>query len=86
MMDFLVFLCGWLAVACFASIPFIWIGIFYYKIRCRKVEGCSNRKCKYWQYCKHNYVERKKDELESRRQMLLYSLRLMEEELEHKCQ
>lgn len=42
---------------------------------------CSNRKCKYWQYCGHNYAERKKDELELRKQMLLHSLELTKEKL-----
>ena len=58
----------------YVSIPFIWTWVFYHKNKCRKKEECSNRKCKYWQYCRHNYVERKKDELELRKQMLLYSL------------
>lgn len=81
-MDFIANVFGGLAVAYFVSIPFIWIWVFYYKIKCRKIEGCSNRKCKYWQYCEHNYLEHKKDELELRKQMLLHSLGLTEEELE----
>lgn len=81
-MDFIADFFGWLMIAYFASIPFIWIWVFYHKIKCRKTEDCSNRKCKYWQYCEHNYVERKKDELELRKQMLLHSLGLTEEELD----
>ena len=78
-MDFIADFFRWLIVACFVSIPFIWLWVFYHKIKCRKMEECSNRKCKYWQYCDHNYIERKKDELELRKQMLLRSLGLTEE-------
>lgn len=83
-MDFIADFFGWLIVAYFVSIPFMWLWVFYHKIKCRKKEECSNRKCKYWQYCEHNYVERKKDELELRKQMLLHSLGLTEEELDKK--
>ena len=68
---------GLLIIVYFVSIPFIWAWVFYHKIKCRKKAECSNRKCKYWQYCEHNYVERKKDELELRKQMLLHSLGLL---------
>ena len=81
-MDFIAEFFGWLIIAYFVSIPFIWAWVFYHKIKCRKTEECSNRKCKYWQYCEHNYVERKKDELELRKQMLLHSLGLTEEDLD----
>lgn len=81
-MDFITNVFWWLVVAYFVSIPFIWIWVFYHKIKCRKIEGCSNRKCKYWQYCEHNYLEREKDELELRKQILLHSLRLKEKDLE----
>lgn len=81
-MDLIANFFGWLAMAYFASIPFIWMWVFYHKIKCRKINKCSNRKCKYWQYCRHNYVERKKDELELRRQILLHRLGLEEEELD----
>jgi 3-phosphoglycerate kinase len=54
--------------------------VFYYKIKCRKIEGCCNRKCKYWQYCSHNHVERKKDEIEMRKKILLHNLRMTKEE------
>ena len=83
-MDFIADFFWWFIVAYFVSIPFIWLWVFYHKIKCRKIEECSNRKCKYWQYYEHNYVERKKDELELRKQMLLHSLGLTEEELDEK--
>ena len=83
-MDFIAEFFGWVIIAYFVSIPFIWAWVFYHKIKCRKIEECSNRKCKYWQYCEHNYVERKKDEIELRKQMLLHRLGLTEEELEEK--
>lgn len=76
---------GWLAMIYFASIPFIWLWVFYHKIKCRKMEDCCNRKCKYWHYCKHNYVERKKDEIMLRKQILLHKLGLTEKEFEEKC-
>lgn len=78
-MDFIAVFFGWLIMAYFVSIPFIWLWVFYHKTKCRKMEECSNRKCKYWQYCDHNYIERKKYELELRKQMLLHSLGLTEE-------
>ena len=78
-MDFIADFFGCLIAAYFILIPFIWLWVFYHKIKCRKLEECSNRKCKYWQYCDHNYIERKKDELELRKQMLLHSLGLTEE-------
>ncbi len=81
-MDFIADFFGWVIIAYFVSIPFMWVWVFYHKIKCRKMEECSNRKCKYWEYCEHNYVERKKDELELRKQMLLHSLGLTEEDLD----
>ena len=78
-MDFIAEFFGWVIIAYFVSILFIWAWVFYHKIKCRKIEECSNRKCKYWQYCEHNYVERKKDEFELRKQSLLHSLGLTEE-------
>ena len=83
-MNFIANVFGWLVMLYFASIPFIWAWVFYHKIKCRKMEKCSNRKCKFWQYCGHNYVERKKDEIELRKQILLHRLGLTEEELEKK--
>ncbi|GEM_PF-5103633 len=84
-MDIIANLFGWLVIIYFVSIPFIWAWVFYHKIKCRKIEECSNRNCKYWQFCEHNYVERKKDELELRKQMLLHSLGLPEEEPDDDC-
>lgn len=81
-MNFIANFFGLLVVASFLSIPFIWIWVFYHKIKCRNIEDCCNRKCKYWQYCNHNYVERKKDELELRKALLLHKLRLTEENLD----
>ena len=78
-MDFIADFFGWLIAAYFVLFPFIWLWVFYHKIKCRKMEECSNRKCKYWQYCDHNYIERKKEELALRKQMLLHSLGLTEE-------
>lgn len=83
-MNFISNFFGWLVAVHLVSLPVVWAWVFYHKIKCRKKEECSNRKCKYWQYCQHNYVERKKDEIELRKQMLLHSLGLTEEELDEK--
>ena len=83
-MNFISNCIGVLVIVYFVSIPFMWAWVFYHKIKCRKKEDCSNRKCKYWEYCEHNYVERKKELLELRKQMLLHNLGLTEEELDEK--
>ncbi len=33
-MDFIADFLGWLIVAYFVSIPFIWLWVFYHKIKC----------------------------------------------------
>ena len=33
----------------------------YYKIKCRKVKDCVNRKCRYWEWCEHNQKARDKE-------------------------
>lgn len=81
-MNFIANFFGLLVIVYLVSLPFIWVWVFYHKIKCRKKEECSNRKCKYWQYCEYNYVERKKEELEYRKQALLRNLGLTEEELD----
>ena len=78
-MDFVSAFFGWLVITNFVSFPLIWAWVFYHTIKCWKIEECSNRKCKYWQYCEHNYVERKKDEIELRKQILLHNLGFMED-------
>ena len=72
-MDIIFNFFGCLIFAHFVSIPFIWAWVFYHKIKCRKIEGCNNRECKYWKYCEHNYAERKKDEIALRKRMLLHN-------------
>ena len=83
-MNFIFNFLGWLVIVYFASIPFIWVWVFYHKIKCRKIKKCNNRN-KYWQYCEHNYMERKKDELELRKQILLHSLGLTEKKADEEC-
>lgn len=63
------------------SIPTAWMWVLYYKIKCRKVDSCADRKCKYWNWCNHNYEERKKDEIELRKQNLMRKHGLMEDDL-----
>lgn len=48
------------------SIPLMWIGVLYFKIKCRKVTTCKKRKCLCWDMCTHNEEERKKRNLELR--------------------
>ena len=78
-MDFVSAFFGWLVITNFVLIPVIWAWVFYHTIKCWKKEECSNRKCKYWQHCEHNYVERKKDEIELRKQILLHNLGFTED-------
>ena len=47
-----------------------WVWAGYHVIKCHRVNNCNNRKCKYWQFCKHNEYERKKDQLLWRVQMM----------------
>ena len=70
---------SWLIVAFFIWMLVTWIWVFYHKIKCRKVENCTNRKCRYWQWCNHNYIERKKDEIEWRKQLLIAHFGMPEE-------
>lgn len=72
-----------LIVAFFVSIPVFWIWAFYHAIKCRKVENCKNRKCRYWEWCEHNRIERKKDEIELRKKMLMRSMGILEDDLEN---
>ncbi len=73
---------SWFLIVYVASIPIIWLWVFYHKVKCRKVDSCVNRKCKFWQWCSHNKEERKKDELEYRRQWLMRRYGLSENDLE----
>lgn len=64
-----------------ASYPIIWLWVLYHKIKCRKADSCTNRKCKFWSLCTHNEEERKKDEMEERKQNLMRHLGLSEDDL-----
>ena len=79
-MEIIANLMSWLIVIFILSIPITWVWVFYHKIKCRNAQSCANRKCKFWGLCIHNYAERKKDEIELRRKMLLYGLGLPEED------
>lgn len=72
---------SWLLKVFIAIMPIIWVWELYHKIKCRKVKSCSNRKCKYWSLCNHNYEERKKDDLEYRKQNLMRHCGLSEDDL-----
>lgn len=63
-------------------IPIMWTWVLYYKIKCRKEDSCMNRKCRYWTWCRHNYEERKEDEIEFRKQNLMRHCGLFEEDSE----
>lgn len=67
----LEFIFSWLLVLLVVSMPIAWVWVLYYKIKCRKVSSFADRKCKYWDLCNHNHTERKKDEMELRKQNLL---------------
>ncbi len=75
-----------LLVVFIASIPIAYVWVLYYRIKCWKVDLCTNRKCKYWEWCNHNYVERKKDEIELRKQNLIRSYRSTENRQHNKQQ
>ena len=64
-----------------ALMLFMWMWVLYYKINCRKVDSCANRKCRYWEWCSHNREERKRDEMEYRKQNLMRQYGLSEDDL-----
>ncbi len=74
----------WVMAIYFAAIIITWVWVFYHKIKCWKQHSCTDRKCRYWSWCNHNYAERKKDELEQRKQFLYSSLGLQEDEFHGK--
>ena len=61
---------SWFMAIFVMSIFLSWVWIFYHKIKCRKVQSCEDRKCKYWEWCEHNCAERKKDQTEMLQQMV----------------
>lgn len=72
---------SWLLVVFIVSMPIAWLWVLYYKFKCWKVDSCADRKCKYWDWCNHNYEERKKDEIELRKQNLMRRYGLIEDDL-----
>lgn len=64
------------------SLPIMWAWVLYHKIKCRKAGSCTNRKCTYWSLCIHNREERKKDDLEFRKQNLMWQHGLSEDDWE----
>lgn len=40
-MDLIADVFGWFVAAYYVLIPFIWAGVFYYKIKCRKIEDAA---------------------------------------------
>lgn len=72
---------SWLLVIFIALMLFMWMWVLYYKINCRKVDSCANRKCRYWEWCSHNREERKRDEMEYRKQNLMRQYGLSEDDL-----
>lgn len=73
---------SWLLKIFIVSLPIMWAWVFYHKIKCWKVDSCSNRKCKFWSFCTHNYDERKKDDLDYRKRNLMRQHGLSEDDLE----
>ena len=80
-MEILENMFSWLLVVFIVPMPIAWAWVLYYKIKCRKVDSCADRKCKYWNWCNHNYGERKKDEIELRKQNLMRRHGLIEDDL-----
>lgn len=72
---------SWLLIVFIAIMPFMWMWVLYYKIKCQKADSCTNRKCKFWTLCNHNSEERKKDEMEYRKQNLMRQYGLSEDDL-----
>ena len=62
---------SWLLVVFILPMSVAWVWVLYYMIKCWKVDSCVDRKCRYWEWCKHNHAERKKDEIEMRKQNLM---------------
>ena len=75
---------SWLLVVFIASMPIAYMWGLYYKIKCRKVDSCADRKCRYWEWCTHNYAKRKKDKIELRKQNLMCRYGLTEDDLNEK--
>lgn len=63
------------------SLPIMWLGILYYMIKCRKVESCANRKCKFWSMCSHTSEDQRRYEIELRVRNLMYHCGLSEDDL-----
>lgn len=80
-MEILENMFSWFLVIFIVSMPIGWVWVLYYKIKCRKVDLCADRKCKYWDWCNHNDEERKKDEIELRKQNLMRRQGLTEDDL-----
>ncbi len=83
-MEVLRHIVSWGIVVFILFIPVVQVWEIYHKIKCRKVQSCTNRKCKYWIWCSHNDIEREKDELELRKQVMMDKLGLTEDDLNKK--
>ena len=57
------------------SLPVTWVWILYHKIRCRKVNACTKKTCRYWEWCRHNLVQKQIDKITAI-EMYLNSLKL----------
>jgi len=68
----------------FVSIPITWLWILYYRIKCWQVRSCTDRTCKFWQYCNHNEVAKKIDCLNFRIETIARNLDLIEDNLNEK--
>ena len=86
MAGILEFIFSWLLIVFVVSMSIAWVWVLYHKIKCRKVDSCADRKCKYWDWCNHNRAERKKDELEMRKQNLMHRYGLAEDDLDEETE
>ena len=85
-MEILENIFSWFLVVFFVLMLVEWVWVLYYKFKCRKVDSCADRKCKYWEWCNHNYAERKKEEIELRKQNLMRRYELTEDDLKEETE
>lgn len=57
----------WITFVFIAVILSFWAWAFYHERKCRRINSCADRKCRYWKWCRHNFTERKKDEIKLRK-------------------
>lgn len=72
---------AWTVIIYILSFPVIWVWILYHKVKCWKVNTCTKKTCRYWEWCNHNRVQKQIDAIELRIQMMLNSVSLTKSDL-----